>query len=60
MTRCEHCALRNGWVCDDEWERTPSKTFCWHFVLDWNTLTEKEKNGIQRRLMNNDNKRSQL
>ena len=53
MDRCEYCAYRNCWECDDGWGRTPNDTFCNEFKLDVNTLTYKQQKAIQKILMNN-------
>ena len=33
MTRCEHCEYRNGWECDDEYNRISNDTLCENFKL---------------------------
>ena len=44
MSRCEHCQYRNSWECDDGWNRRSNDTICDDFKLDYDTLTNKQKN----------------
>lgn len=54
MSRCDHCAYRNSWDCDDGWNRADNNTFCSDFKLDFDSLSSEQKNSIQRILMNKD------
>ena len=48
--RCEHCEYRNSWDCEDGY--ISNNKMCREFVLDFHTLTDSQKNEIQKRLMN--------
>ena len=48
MTVCEHCKYRNGWECGDGWNRQEGG--CEEFKLDWDTLSDKQKEAIHRHL----------
>ena len=48
MTVCEHCKYRNDWECGDGWNR--QKGGCEEFKLDWDTLSDKQKEAIHRHL----------
>lgn len=50
MDRCDHCIYRNGWECGDGW-RVWNDCMCYNFKLDFDTLSEKQKKEIQRRLL---------
>lgn len=47
--RCDHCKYRFSWDC--EYYRVSNDYICDRFDLDFSTLTEREKESIQRRLM---------
>ena len=47
--RCDHCEHRFSWDC--EGFRVSNDCICDRFDLDFDTLTEREKESIQRRLM---------
>lgn len=49
--RCNHCEKRNGWICGDGWNRTENDIYCNDFVLDFFTLSDKQKKEIQKKLM---------
>ena len=49
--RCEHCEYRNGWECEDTWDRVPNDTLCNSFKLDFDTLPDGVKKQIQKRLI---------
>jgi hypothetical protein len=49
MMRCDHCKYRFSWDC--EYYRVSNDYICDRFDLDFSTLTEREKESIQRRLM---------
>ena len=51
MTRCEHCEYRNGWECDDEYNRIRNDTLCENFKLDFDTLPDGIKKQVQKRLL---------
>ena len=51
MSRCDYCEYRNSWDCDDGWGRISNNHFCESFKLDYDSLSEKQKKEIQRRLM---------
>ena len=47
--RCEHCEYRYSWDCE-EWQ-VSNDYICKEFKLDFDTLTDKQKKEIQKRLM---------
>lgn len=51
MSRCDHCVYRNSWDCDDGWNRVSDDTLCESFKLDYDTLSDRQKEEIQRRLI---------
>ena len=51
MDRCEHCEYRNGWECEDTWDRVPNYKLCNSFKLDFDTLSDDVKKQIQKRLI---------
>ena len=48
---CDYCKFRNCWDCEDNY-RTED---CSSFVLDWDTLPEKYKEKIIKKLKQKDN-----
>lgn len=48
MSVCEHCKSRYSWDCDDGYAYP--KHGCSEFVLDWDTLNQKQKKAIIRNL----------
>ena len=54
MERCDYCANRNSWDCEDGWNRTKNYDLCKYFELDWNTLKWKKQIVIQEMLMEED------
>lgn len=54
MSRCEHCQYRNSWECGDGWNRLSNNVVCNEFKLDYDTLTNKQKETIQKILMRED------
>ena len=53
MSRCDHCEYRNCVEC--EWSRIANNIICNNFKLDFDTLSDREKKTIQKRLMEGDN-----
>lgn len=51
MNRCDHCEMRNGWICGDGWNRTSDTEYCEDFRLDFDTLDDDRKRDIQIDLM---------
>ena len=51
MSRCDYCEYRNSWDCDDGWGRISNNYFCESFKLDYDSLSEKQKKEIQRKLI---------
>lgn len=49
--RCDYCASRYSWDCDDGWNRVSPSNICEDFKLDWDTLSDKQKKIIQNKLM---------
>ena len=47
--RCEHCEYRYSWDCEDYW--VSDNKLCEDFKLDFDSLTNKQKKEIQKRLM---------
>lgn len=50
MDRCDYCAHRNGWDCGDGYRMCSPDILCPSFKLDFDTLPDKQKEAIQRRL----------
>ena len=48
--RCDYCEYRNSWDCEDY--KVSDSIMCDNFKLNYDTLNEKEKREIQKRLMN--------
>ena len=46
MEVCKHCKYRHSYECEDYW----IKGGCDDFILDFETLTRKQKNAIRRTL----------
>lgn len=55
MNRCDHCEMRNGWICGDGWNRASDDEYCDDFRLDFDTLDEDERRDIQENLMRGEN-----
>lgn len=53
MNRCEHCVYRNGWECGNGY-RIQNHIICERFKLDFDSLNEKQKKEIQKRLIGKD------
>ena len=51
MMRCDYCEYRNSWDCDDGWGRVSNNQLCEEFKLDYSTLSDVQKEEIQKRLM---------
>ena len=51
MSRCDYCEYRNSWECGDGWNRVSNDCYCESFRLDYDSLSEKQKKEIQRKLM---------
>lgn len=51
--RCEHCKYRYSWDCEDYWVN--DNRLCKDFKLDFDSLTDKQKKEIQKRLMGANN-----
>lgn len=51
MYRCDYCEYRNSWDCGDGWNRVSNDCYCESFKLDYDSLSERQKKEIQRRLM---------
>ena len=51
--RCEHCEYRYSWDCEDWW--VSDDKLCNDFKLDFDSLTDKQKKEIQKRLMGANN-----
>ena len=51
MCRCDYCEYRNSWDCGDGWGRISNDYCCESFKLDYDSLSEKQKEEIQRKLM---------
>lgn len=47
--RCDFCEYRNSWDCED-W-KVDNNTKCENFKLDFDSLSEKQKDTIQKKLM---------
>ena len=47
--RCEHCIYRNSWECEG-WH-IDDNYICKEFKLDFDSLSNKQKKEIQKRLM---------
>jgi len=47
--RCEYCAYRYSWECEEYW--VSNNKMCDDFKLDFDTLSESQKKAIQKRLM---------
>ena len=47
--RCEHCEYRYSWDCEDYW--ISDSKICNDFKVDFDSLTDKQKKEIQKRLM---------
>ena len=54
MDRCDYCWYRNSWDCGDGWYRVGNDEMCEDFVLDFETLSDKQKKKIQKILMRQD------
>ena len=53
LMRCEHCEYRYSWDCEDWW--VSNSKICNDFKLDFDSLTDKQKKEIQKRLMGANN-----
>ena len=51
MGRCDYCTNRNNWECGDEYNRIRNDYLCKSFKLDFDSLPEKIKESIQKRLV---------
>lgn len=51
--RCEHCEYHYSWDCEDYW--ISDSKICNDFKLDFDSLTDKQKKEIQKRLMGGSN-----
>lgn len=51
MTRCDYCSCRNSWDCEDEFYRVSPDAMCDNFKLDYDRLTTKQQETIQRILI---------
>ena len=58
MSRCDHCRGRNSWDCDDPYYRVSEHNMCENFDLDFSTITDEQKETIQKIIMNEDNNQS--
>ena len=48
---CDYCKCRDCWYCEDNYRMEN----CPDFVLDWDTLPEKDKKKIIKKLKQKDN-----
>lgn len=51
MSRCDYCDYRNSWDCGDGYGRVSNEYVCDNFKLDFNTLTDRQKQIVQEVLM---------
>lgn len=51
MSRCDYCEYRNYAECKYVEDRVENDVVCNDFKLDFDTLSDKEKKTIQKRLM---------
>lgn len=54
MGRCDYCTNRNNWECGDGYNRIRNDYLCESFKLDFDSLPEKIKKSIQKRLVRKD------
>ena len=50
--RCDYCIYRYSWDCEDGY--VSNEHICKEFKLDFDTLSNKQKKEIQKRLMSED------
>ena len=51
MNRCDYCEYRNCAECEYVGDRVANDVICKDFNLDFDTLSDREKKTIQKRLM---------
>lgn len=51
MSRCDYCEYRNCAECEYVGDRVANDVVCSDFKLDFDTLSDREKKTIQKRLM---------
>lgn len=51
MSRCDYCEYRNCAECEHVGDRVSNDVICNDFKLDFDTLSDREKKTIQKRLM---------
>lgn len=51
MSRCDYCEYRNCAECEYVGDRVSNDVVCNDFKLDFDTLSDREKKTIQKRLM---------
>lgn len=51
MSRCDYCEYRNSAECEYVGDRVANDVVCSDFKLDFDTLSDREKKTIQKRLM---------
>ena len=55
MSRCDYCEYRNYIECKYVEDRVANDVICNDFKLDFDTLSDREKKTIQKRLMKGGN-----
>ena len=55
MSRCDYCEYRNCAECEYVGDRVANDVVCNDFKLDFDTLSDREKKTVQKRLMKGGN-----
>ena len=51
MDRSDYCRYKNTWDCEDGWDRVRNDKICDDFVLEFEFLSKKQQEQIQKILM---------
>ena len=54
MDRCDYCRYKNSWDCENGWDHVRNDKICDDFVLEFNLLSKKQQQQIQKILMHQD------